>query len=191
MPFFPINIISVCIKLARGHLCFSITCRFFFLPSHCISAALNLSSLNDWSEWEVGLGIRGKRTMRALAVLELPFSPFMRWGGPFAEWDVKKVTADLFWKCFFPPFSFFFFSFFQITWLCPQTPRFPVDRGLIQCYFGCLLPPWISFFPQLSCPPPILSLVPPVLSVLCSLSDCFQGAHSQGLEEGSSDVIHA
>lgn len=112
MPFFPINIISVCIKLARGHLCFSITCRFFFLPSHCISAALNLSSLNDWSEWEVGLGIRGKRTMRALAVLELPFSPFMRWGGPFAEWDVKKVTADLFWKCFFPPFSFFFFFFF-------------------------------------------------------------------------------
>lgn len=107
--FFPINIISVCIKLARGHLCFSITCQFF-LPSHCISAALNLSSLNDWSEWEVGLGIRGKRTMRALAVLELPFSPFMRWGGPFSEWDVKKVTADLFWKCFFPPSLSFLFS---------------------------------------------------------------------------------
>lgn len=33
--------------------------------------------------------------MQGLAVMELAFSPFMSRGGPFAEWDMRKVNAGL------------------------------------------------------------------------------------------------
>lgn len=161
---------------------------FFTITLHqCRTKSL----LSKWLEWMRGWSrYTGEEDNAGFSCARASFFTLyeMRW--PICWMGREEGNSWFVLEMLFFPFLFFF-SFFQITWLCPQTPRFPVDRGLIQCYFGCLLPPWISFFPQLSCPPPILSLVPPALSVLCSLSDCFQGAHSQGLEEGSSDVIHA
>lgn len=51
------------------------------------------SPFSKWLEWMRGHSIWGRRTMQALAVMELAFSPTMGRGGPFAEWDIRKLNV--------------------------------------------------------------------------------------------------
>lgn len=134
---FPLNI-SPCVEPeTRGHLCLSM--MGWILPSRCCTK----SPFSKWLEWMRGHSIWGRRTMQALAVMELAFSPFMSRGGPFAQWKTRKANTGLLQnELFCRPHDFAFSSW---AWMCCFISCLTFWLFIVHCSLS-LSPPFLLFF---------------------------------------------